>query len=125
MRRAGAPPGPPRPSSPGLSSTSWMASPGAAPGLREAAHRLDLGDPRVDHPVVFAAFHLSARLRGAGDETDHDAGRDDRLEPRRHLLEDIRLLALEDPDVALGREAVDGRLVQVLLGLLVLGRATR
>src|SRR5262249_55892281 len=48
-----------------------------SPGLWKTAHRLDLGDPRLDHPVVFTALHLSARLRGAGDETDHDAGRDD------------------------------------------------
>src|SRR5215470_15918844 len=133
MPRAGAPPGPWRPSAQALSSTSSIAflrvyerpHTCLSPGLWKTAHRLDLGDPRVDHPVVFTALHLSARLRGAGDETDHDAGRDDGLEPRRHLLEDVCLLTLENPDVALSREAVDGRLVQVLLGLLVLGRAAR
>src|SRR5215471_15700646 len=91
--------------------------------LGEPAHGLDLRDPRVDHPVVLTALYLRARLRGARDEAHHDAGGDDGLQPRRHLLERVRLLALKHADVALRGEAVDGRLVEVLLGFLVFRRA--
>src|SRR5262249_47919154 len=82
-------------------------------------HGLDLRDPRVDHPVVLAALDLGAGLGSARDEAHHDAGGDDGLQPRRHLLERVRLLALKHADVALRGEAVDGRLVEVLLGFLV------
>src|SRR6266508_4123441 len=68
--------------------TSALAVPAAhlVLALRHPAYGLDLGDPRVDHPVVFAAFHLGTRFRRSRDETDHDAGGDDGLQPRRHLL---------------------------------------
>src|SRR6185369_6643767 len=84
----------------------------------------DLVDARVDPGVVIAGRHLELRPFGAAQDP-HDGARGiDRGGSLGEPLHDVRLLALEDPQVAGSGPAVDPpRAVEALLHLLLLHRA--
>src|SRR5258705_14006542 len=77
------------------------------------------GDALVDLRVVVAGRDPDLGALGPGENTHDDPGGRDGRQPGGDLRRHVSLLALEHPDVALGRAAVDG-LLETLHGLLLL-----
>src|SRR5262245_15086772 len=104
--------------------TSLCNRSGAQTGLSlHTALALDLGDLLVERLVVLARRDLVLRALGPGEDPEHGARGIDHRDPLRDPLDDVRLLAPEDPEVAVGGRAVDGHLLRGLLLLLLLDRA--
>src|SRR5262245_26206717 len=91
----------------------------------DPARGLDLGDLLVELLVVLAGRDLDLGALGSGQQPEHEAGRVDRGDAHRDLLCDMRLLATEHAQVAVGGGAVHGHRLRGLLLLLHLHGAAR